>query len=168
MSERIVDLVVKRASKDHELRLKTVQTEKLPLTKNPFKNYAEVKSYVKSILPAWQAFGFSETDIKSLVHRYGRQTDHILKKFREFPEEDAVLRLAKAELWYGIHFEMVLKPLDFFERRTGRLYFDPFELDQLKDPILKEFANYFNWDAPTFTSENKVLEKAFKGIREFQ
>ena len=168
MSERIVDLVVKRISKDSKLRLKSVQTEKLPLTENPFKNYTEVKNHVKSILPEWQAYGFNQTDIKSLVHRYGRQTDHILKKFRQLPEEDAVLRLAKAELWYGIHFEMILKPLDFFERRTGRLYFDPFHLDQLKDPILKEFADYFNWDAPTFTSENEVLEKAFKGIREFQ
>ncbi|MEL4457133.1 glycerol-3-phosphate dehydrogenase/oxidase [Lutimonas vermicola] len=168
MSERIVDLVVKRASKDRKLSFKTVQTENIPLTEKPFKNYEAVKNYIKNILPEWQAFGFSKTSVESLVHRYGRATDHILKKFRELPQEAAGLRLAKAELWYGIHFEMILKPLDFFERRTGRLYFDPFELDQLKDPIIKEFARYFNWDKETFDKEKKRLEKAFKEITEFE
>ncbi len=168
MAERIVDLIDKRASKDHGLKLKAIQTEKLPLNENPFKNYAEVKKYVQDIQPDWQAFGFSLIDIESLVHRYGRQTDLILERFQQIPEEDAQLRLAKAELWYGIHHEMVVKPLDFFERRTGRLYFDPFELDHLKDPILKEFADYFNWDKNTLVLEREHLEKAFKGIREFQ
>ena len=62
---------------------------------------------------------------------------------------------------------MVAKPLDFFERRTGRLYFDPFELQELKDPILKEFASYFNWDKATFEIEKEILEKAFKEITAF-
>ena len=168
MAERIVDLIDKRASKDHGLTLKDIQTEQLPLNENPFKNYTEVKSYVKEILTEWQTYGFSATDIKSLVHRYGRQTDLIFEKFQEISEEDAELRLAKAELWYGIHHEMVIKPLDFFERRTGRLYFDPFQLDHLKEPILKEFANYFNWDTATFDFEKEVLEKAFKRITEFK
>ncbi len=53
MAERIVDLIDKRASKDHDLKLKPIQTEKLPLNENPFKNYKEVKNYVQDILPAW-------------------------------------------------------------------------------------------------------------------
>ncbi len=168
MAERIVDLVDKRASKDLGLTLKSIQTEDLPLTENSFENYKEVKSYVKSIFPEWQAYGFSKTDIKSLVHRYGRQTAHIFEKFEQLPDENAALRLAKAELWYGVHYEMVLKPLDFFERRTGRLYFDPFHLDQLKEPILKEFANYFDWDEATLEMEKEVLERAFVQITEFK
>ncbi len=168
MAERIVNLIDKRASRDHGLKLKDIQTEKLPLGEKPFKSYQEVKSYVNDILPEWQAFGFGKTEIKSLVHRYGRQTDLIFERFQQLAERDPALRLAKAELWYGIYHEMVVKPLDFFERRTGRLYFDPFKLEQLKDPILKEFTHYFNWDKPTFTSEKEVLEKAFKQITEFE
>ena len=113
------------------------------------------------------SYGFSKINIESLVHRYGRQTDLIFDKFQQITDEEANLRLAKAELWYGIHHEMILKPLDFFERRTGRLYFDPFELGHLKDPILKEFSDYFNWDKVTFDFEKEVLEKAFKEITDF-
>ena len=168
MAERVVDLVDKRASKDYGLELKDIQTEKLSLNTTPFENYNAVKIYVKDILPRWLAYGFNQTEIKALVHRYGRQTDQIFEKFEQIAETDAQLRLAKAELWYGIHHEMVIKPLDFFERRTGRLYFDPFQLNQLKEPILKEFANYFNWDNDTLVLEREHLEKAFKEITEFE
>lgn len=167
MAERVVDLVGKRASKDHGLKLKDIQTEKLSLSEIPFKNYQAVKDYVKKISPAWQAYGFNITEIQSLVHLYGRQTDQIFEKFEQIQENDARLRLAKAELWYGIQNEMIVKPLDFFERRTGRLYFDPFELDALKNPVLNEFSGYFNWDQATFNVEKEVLENAFKEITEF-
>ena len=167
MAERVVDLVSKRASKSHGMDLKEVQTENLDLTEDPFKNYKAVRVYTKKIYEEWKPYGFDKTDITELVHRYGRQTDVILDRFIEIPEEDAQIRLAKAELWFGIHHEMISKPLDFFERRSGRLYFDPFELDQLKDPILKEFANYYNWDKNTLVLEREHLEKTFKEITEF-
>ena len=168
MAERIVDLIEKRGSKSYQYKLKDIQTEKITLTEKSFKNYKEVKMYVKEVLQKWEPFGFNHTAMTSLVHRYGRQTNLIFEKFQQLPEQDVELRLAKAELWYGIHYEMVVKPLDFFERRTSRLYFDPFQLDQLKDPILKEFANYFDWDEATLEMEKEVLERAFKGITEFE
>ena len=168
MAERVVDKVSKRAEKQHEMELKEVQTEKLDLTEDPFKNHKAVKAYVKKILPRWKAYGFDKKDINSLVHRYGRQTDTIFNRFKELPEQGSEIRLAKAELWFGIHHEMISKPLDFFERRTGKLYFDPLQLDQLKDPILNEFASYFNWDKTTFKEEKEILDSAFRGITEFQ
>ncbi len=167
MAERVVDKVSKRAEKQHEMKLKEVQTEKLDLTEDPFKNHKAVKAYVKKILPRWKAYGFDKKDINSLVHRYGRQTDAIFNRFKELPEQGPEIRLAKAELWFGIHHEMISKPLDFFERRTGKLYFDPLQLDQLKDPILNEFASYFNWDKTTFKEEKEILDRAFKKIIEF-
>ena len=167
MAERVVDKVSKRAEKQHEMKLKEVQTEKLDLTEDPFKNHKAVKAYVKKILPRWKAYGFDKKDINSLVHRYGRQTDAIFNRFKELSEQESEIRLAKAELWFGIHHEMISKPLDFFERRTGKLYFDPLQLDQLKDPILNEFAEYFNWDKTTFKEEKEILDSAFKKITEF-
>ena len=63
---------------------------------------------------------------------------------------------------------MISKPLDFFERRSGRLFFDPSTLQMLKEPILKEFSNYFAWDKDTFDKEKEVLEIAFKQITKFE
>ena len=168
MAERVVDVVAKRASKQFDLELKEVQTEKLDLTEDPYKNYKAVKAYVNKILPEWKAYGFDKTEIKSLVHRYGRQTDLIQKYFTEIKETNPQIRLARAELKFGIEHEMILKPLDFFERRSGRLFFDPGTLKILKDPILKDFAEYFSWDKKTMSDEQKILETAFDRITKFE
>lgn len=168
MAERVVDLVSKRASKASGMDLKEVQTEKLDLTEDPFKNYKAVKAYTKKIYEEWKPFGFDITEITELVHRYGRKTDTIFDRFIEIPEQDAQIRLAKAELWFGIHYEMISKPLDFFERRSGRLFFNPDTLHMLKEPILKEFSNYFDWNKDTFGKEKEVLESAFKKIVKFE
>ena len=168
MAERVVDVVSKRASKDYELDLKEVQTEKIDLIEDPFKNYKAVKVYTKKVYQEWESFGFDKSTIEALVHRYGRQTDAILDRFKEVPEQDVETRLAKAELWFGIHHEMISKPLDFFERRSGRLFFNPDTLQILKDPILEAFSNYFDWDKDTFDKEKEVLESAFKQITKFE
>lgn len=47
---------------------------------------------------------------------------------------------------------MAQNPLDFFIRRTGRLYFDLQSVEKLKEPILKTF----NWDKST---EQKYCEE---------
>ena len=167
MAERVVDVVSKRASKEYELDLKEVQTEKIDLIEDPFKNHKAVKVYTKKVYQEWKPFGFDKSTIEGLVHRYGRQTDTILDRFKEIPEQDVEIRLAKAELWFGIRYEMISKPLDFFERRSGRLFFDPDTLHMLKEPILKEFSNYFDWDKDSFDKEKGVLERAFKKITEF-
>lgn len=167
MAERVVDKVAKRAAKQFDMKLKEVQTEKLDLTEDPFKNHKAVKAYIKKILPTWQTYGFDKTAVKSLVHRYGRQTDMVLQLFNELPQEDPQIRLAKAELKFGIAHEMIVKPLDFFERRSGRLFFNPDTLQLLKEPILNEFSNYFDWDETTIKEEKKILDRAFKKIIEF-
>jgi len=167
MAERIVDLVAKRAKNDYNVKFGPIQTENIKLTEVSFNNYQEVKEYVDTLSSRWESFDLDVSTLKSLVHRYGRQTDQILQKFEDLNDDDIHIRLAKAELLFCIESEMVAKPLDFVERRSGRLYFDPIKLNQLKGPILREFARYFNWDEETFKAEKEVLEKAFKEITAF-
>lgn len=168
MAERVVDLVTKRVKKDYNVVFGPIQTENITLTEVPFKDYEEVQEYIRILNSKCAHYGLHKKIIPALVHRYGRKTELIFEQFEQLAKEDPEVRLAKAELWYGIHYEMVIKPLDFFERRTGRLYFDPYHLEKLKDPILKEFTRYFDWDKKTFDKEKEVLERAFRRITEFQ
>jgi glycerol-3-phosphate dehydrogenase len=54
---------------------------------------------------------------------------------------------------------MVQNPLDFFIRRTGRLYFDIKSVEQLKEPVLKEFSTIFSWNSETNEYYNQLIEK---------
>jgi len=54
--------------------------------------------------------------------------------------------MAKAELRFGIDFEMIQTPMDFFIRRTGRLYFDIDSVRNLMEPLMEEFKTAFKVD----------------------
>ena len=167
MAERIVDLVDKQISKDYDYQLKQVQTETIPLTENSFKNYTEVKHYIKALIPGLEKQGFSKKDIKALVYRYGHQFKMVLRRFDELTDADAAIRMAKAEFWYALNFEMIAEPLDFFERRTGMLYFDSESIEKLKLPILDEFSKSFNWNDATYKKQREILDDAVKRVKIF-
>ncbi|MCF6296726.1 MAG: glycerol-3-phosphate dehydrogenase/oxidase, partial [Flavobacteriaceae bacterium] len=150
MAERITDLVCKRLEKKYDVQAKPIQTKKLTLTGSNFKNYAEVQQYNQQVFKQIKEFGFSKKDAEILIHRFGNQTDKIIQKFHELTGDDFEIRMAKAELWFCLQYEMVFTPLDFFIRRTARLYFDIENIEKLKEPILQEFSAYFNWNNDTF------------------
>lgn len=165
MAERTVDLVDERISKEYGYQLKQVQTEDIPLTENPFKNYAEVQHFIKALIPDLEKQGFSKKDIKSLVYRYGNQLTMVLKKFDELTDADPYIRMAKAEFWFALNFEMIAEPLDFFERRTAMLYFDSLGIEKLKLPILDEFSKSFNWSDATYKKQLEILEDAMRKVK---
>ena len=152
MAERIVDVVCKKYEKRYDKKFKEIETHNIVLSGGTFKNFKEVLTYQNKIFEKLKLHGFSKIDVDYLVHNYGKQTDVILKKFEELTEINRKIRLVKAELWFCLQYEMVQTPLDFFIRRTGRLYFDIESVKTLKEPILNEFMTVFNWD-------NIVLEK---------
>ena len=138
MAQRVVDMVARKLKKRFEQEFDETTTDKVALTKNPFKHYKQVKSYISSITKKIESYGLSEVDAIYLVHNYGKQTDIILESFQHLTDKETPLRLAKAELKYCLNYEMVCTPLDFFMRRTGRLFFDKTSVESLKDGIISE------------------------------
>ena len=159
MAERVVDLICKKYTKRFDKKFKEIQTHKLKLVGGNYKNYKEVKKYEEIVFQQIKKSGLTKIDANYLVSNYGTQTDVILSKFNEIEEENTQIRLAKAELWFCIYYEMVQNPLDFFIRRTGRLYFDIKSVEQLKEPVLKEFSTIFSWNSETNEYYNQLIEK---------
>ena len=167
MAERTVDLACKRLQKSHDSNCGKVQTETIPLTPDPFADYGAVKAYEKDVLQTLEPYGFGPTEVQILVHRFGRALNPIMDKFMALPEEDFRVRMARAQLWFCVQHEMVITPLDFFERRTGMLYFEAPEIEILKDPILLEFQKIFGWNAEILKKNEEILETALYHSRHF-
>ena len=161
MSERVVDRIAKKMEEEHNVVLKECYTEKIFLCGNTdFKKFKHVKKYIAEIYDRIKSDGFTEYHAWFLVTNYGKQTETILDTYAKIVEKDKEVRLAKAELAFGIDYEMVQNPMDFFIRRTGRLYFDIDSIRTLMDPILTEFQQRFG------TPDSKVAE--WKEILEFE
>ncbi|MDN5216724.1 FAD-dependent oxidoreductase [Fulvivirgaceae bacterium BMA12] len=160
MAQRIVDLVAEKFEDDFGKSFKKCFTHKIVLSGGVFKDARDVSKYTNKVFEQIKAFGFDQIDASYLVSNYGRQTDTILARFMELKDNDYVFRLAKAELWFTLKFEMVHNPQDFFIRRTGRLYFKIERLRDLVDPVIDEFAGYFDWDDDRKQRERNKINTA--------
>lgn len=160
MAERIVDLIGEKHWEQTGKDLPECTTDQIPLCGGVFTNEEAVNEYISDLKALLSAAGLPEGTAEYLTGNYGRQTDQLLDQFNAPSDDtDPDLRLAKAELWFCLHNEMVFSPLDFFERRTGMLYFRPRRMALYLQPLLDMFAWYFKWPAEKLQQESETLEK---------
>ncbi|MEP3208882.1 MAG: glycerol-3-phosphate dehydrogenase/oxidase [Maribacter sp.] len=146
MAERVVDRIAKKLEEEGTT-LKECHTDEIYLCGNvDFKKFKHVKKYIAEVFEKIKADGFTEYDAWFLVTNYGKQTEIILETYASLKDTDKYERMAKAELRFGVDYEMVLNPMDFFIRRTGRLYFDIEGVRSLMKPILDEFKKIYKVD----------------------
>lgn len=158
MAERVVDKVAKKIEEEYGGELKDCATDKIPLCGNDFKKYKHVKKYISEVHERLASDGFSKYDAWYLVTNYGKQTESILAEYAKQKDQDHAIGMAKAELKFAIEHEMVITPMDFFIRRTGRLYFDIESVKKLMEPILEEFQRIYKLDKDTIDTYRKTLE----------
>lgn len=159
MAERVVNRVVKKIQEDQGKSVPESSTAKIPLCGSDFKKYKHVKRYIAEVFERISADGFTEHDAWFLVTNYGKQTETILDIYASLKDADAAVRLIKAELHFGLQFEMVQNPMDFFIRRTGRLYFDIESVRTMMEPILEEFKTVFKTNEEQLIEWRDILEK---------
>lgn len=154
MAERIVDLVDKRL----EDSFGECETDQISLVPDSLGDSDGVDQYIEQLKTRVTQKGLNDYHSWYLVTTYGKQAEAILEKMESFSENGEVA-LARAELWYGVQFEMVNSLEDFFVRRTGRLYFDINSIEEVREALTKDIITYLNWSEERLTIENKKLDE---------
>lgn len=164
MAERVVNLIVKRHD---DSSLKSCYTDKIALVGGTLKNAKDVASYKAEMEKNVVAKGLSEYYSIYLVSNYGAQTDAILERMNQYdgtPEE----QLIRAELAHAFEYEMVQTPLDFFNRRTGRVYFNLPSIAALTDLVLNDFQQHLGWSDERVQAEKTALETEVYEVSHFE
>ncbi|MGI9547545.1 MAG: glycerol-3-phosphate dehydrogenase/oxidase [Flavobacteriaceae bacterium] len=159
MAERVVNRVATKMKEEQERDIGESKTAGIPLCGSEFKKYKQVKKYIQDVYERIKSEGFVEHDAWFLVTNYGKQTETILENYASQKDKDPFIRMAKAELHFCIDYEMVTNPMDFFIRRTGRLYFNINSLRQLMEPILLELDKIFKVGEVQLDEWRTILEK---------
>ena len=160
MAERVVSRISKKLEEDHEIEVKECHTDKIPLCGNGFKKSKHVKRYIDEIYERIRKEGFTAYDAWYLVTTYGKQTEQILEAYKGFKNKEAYLRMIRAELKFGMEHEMVATPMDFFIRRTGRLYFDINSVRIYLKPILDDLQKAYGYtDAQLIAFQEKMAKE---------
>jgi glycerol-3-phosphate dehydrogenase len=167
MAERVVDKVQKKLEKQSSASFKSVFTDKIPLTGGPWKKYKEVKKYISKIHDILEKDNFDAHEAWYLVTTYGKQTEAILEIYGSNTGKDFKENLIMAELDFCMHNEMVVSPLDFFVRRTGRLYFNIESVKLYKEKVFEVFKKTYNLSEATLEAYDSELEALIKSHSEF-
>ncbi len=168
MAERIVDLVIDRYEEKTGKKVDGPKTKNIPLSGGPFKNAAAVTAYRQELMPRLEMLGLTPYHGAYLISNYGKQAETILGKMEDFQEGDREKALIRAETWYCIQQELACTLNDFFNRRTGRLYFDLPSILPALDTVADDFARYLEWDEERKTTEKKAVREAIRHVTEFE
>lgn len=167
MAERVVNKIAKKIEEEQGIEVAECLTETLPLCGSKFKKNKEVKKYIRSIYERIEVDGFTKYDAWYLVTNYGDQTEAILNYYNNRTEKDNTVRMALSELEFGVAYEMILSPMDFFIRRTGRLYFDIQSVRTLMKPVCKELQKAFKVDEAKVLEWKEALKTELKSHSDF-
>jgi glycerol-3-phosphate dehydrogenase len=154
MAEKVVNRIVRKGGWHDKKRC---FTKEIPLTENPFPGLEEVQVFEKEMLEKYGMFG--EEEIGEMVMKYGRTAEELLA---QAAENGGSLLLAEAE--HAIAQEMAIRPLDFLERRSGRLLFSIQQVRKEMDQVAVLFAERFGWDEGTLRKEKEALEQRIREI----
>lgn len=143
MAETVVDLVAKKIGNSYP----TSKTKFLPISGGNVGGSEAFPQFVHEKSKEAVSFGFSMEQGEKLVRLYGSNVEMIFALSKELGTVN-VFNLPHdlfLSLVYGIKYEMVTKPEDFFIRRTGALFFNIDTVNRWKLPVLDCMAHYFNW-----------------------
>ncbi|RMB57110.1 glycerol kinase [Dokdonia sinensis] len=168
MAQRVIDRVLKDVPDKKKAHLVKSYTEKIPLTSEPLKDSKAVDAYQKEITKRLKDLGIeNEYQGWYLATTYGKQADAIIDKMDFFLNDSPEERLIRAELWYSVHHEMTNALVDFFVRRTGRLYFDIHSVHQYRLLVQEDMIKYLGWDEARVIKENNYLDMLLQDASEY-
>ncbi|MFF2911695.1 glycerol-3-phosphate dehydrogenase/oxidase [Paenibacillus sp. NPDC057934] len=148
MAETVVDLVARQRSAAGLNAVSGCQTVHMPISGGDVGGSIQYKKFVQERIPDGTKLGLSPLEAEQLVRRYGSNIDAVyaLMEKHALEAESAGMPVSLlAALLYSIEEEMSLKPVDFFIRRTGALFFNIAWVESWKDAVTTYMGKYFGW-----------------------
>jgi glycerol-3-phosphate dehydrogenase len=167
MAERVVDRLGKQLD-DDGTDLADTSTRTIPLRGGPFADFAEVRAYEREVAELLHAASLSPDRAAYLVANYGRQSPEMIELASQRTETTDVGRLAAAEAAWCIENELALYPLDWVERRSGRLYFDMPSIAPVLEDVLRVFAQAYGYSDAEVQRERKRVKDAIRWVSTFE
>ncbi len=158
MARKVVDLVLRRMKKNKNTTYGPSRTHHIPLSDQPFANTAEVRHFEEDLLKTVRQAGLPAWKCYALTEMFGRHAQGIVEAAIQLGGgEEALIR---AELHHSLEHELLATPLDFYEHRSGRLFFEIDSVQPSLDFVISEFKIAFGW------SEEQALNATGKVNRE--
>lgn len=163
MAQHAVDKVTKQLKEEEGVLYSGSETEHLALSGGEVGGSKGFEDFKNRKVSEGMAQGLDEETALMLVERYGSNFDKILELYvtnQEKAKTEDIDPIVFAELVYALEYELAYKPVDFFVRRTGALFFEIGWVKAHKDNVIRYMEKELKWtDAQTkaYTEELEQL-----------
>lgn len=170
MAETVVDLVAKQRAASGLGAVPGCRTKHLRISGGDVGGSEKYGEFVQGRISEGTRLGLSSEEAERLIRRYGSNMNHVFALMKELTQEAEGTGMPVsllASLRYSLEEEMVVRPVDFFIRRTGALFFEIAWVEQWKEAVIAYMQQYLGWtpeQAYFYTSElNDRLFEATHG-----
>lgn len=145
MSEKVVDQVMLELSIEEGRDYRKSATKNLILSGGNVGGGDRFNQFVAEKVEVGTHLGLDSLTAEALVHRYGSNVDKVYS-YLKASQGSALEPVDYLMLHYGLEHEMVIKPIDYLLRRSSQLLFDSEHAKAVKELIVDEMAEYYDWD----------------------
>jgi glycerol-3-phosphate dehydrogenase len=149
MAETVVDLIANRLETASGKSYLRCQTKKIMISGGNVGGAQNLYQFHNEQIKTGVRLGLSHEEAKQITTIYGSNT---IKLFEMIPEALAISQKFNLpqclvlKLLYGIRFEMVATPVDYFYRRTGDLLFNIDQVKKFKKEVVCLMSSLFAWN----------------------
>ncbi|WP_153731356.1 glycerol-3-phosphate dehydrogenase/oxidase [Sporosarcina obsidiansis] len=143
MGEVVVDRISKKLQLAH---VTSCQTKDIPVSGSDFLDDLALQQFIGEQAAKAPQYGLTAQQGARIASLYGRNSDKVFQFALGISAEQNSLPISlRAEILYGIHYEMVTSPSDFFIRRKGDLYFQLHVVESFATPVTDYMAKLLQY-----------------------
>ncbi|WP_456276628.1 glycerol-3-phosphate dehydrogenase/oxidase [Bacillus sp. AK128] len=162
MAESVVDIVAKQLQEEEGKQYPSSNTKHLPMSGGDVGGSKGFTTYLENQTKKGVELGLTAEVANQLVYRYGSNVETVFNIFSTEKEKAAAENLdpvVYATLRYAIDYELAYKPVDFFIRRTGALFFAIDWVRQHMNSVITYMKKEFNWSDEQEKAYKEELEQ---------
>lgn len=162
MAEDVVNTVVDQFKREEGILFSNSETKHLPISGSNVGGSVGFKTFKTKKVKEAIDVGIEESVAQKLVQQYGSNVDTIIHHFKgskDKAKDENMDPIVFAELLYAIEQELAYKPVDFFIRRTGALFFHINWVEKNKEAVIKYMSKRFHWTEEQASKYSSELEK---------
>ncbi|TCT26476.1 homodimeric glycerol 3-phosphate dehydrogenase (quinone) [Melghiribacillus thermohalophilus] len=173
MAENVVNLIANQLQEEYGIEFPESSTKHLPISGGDVGGSEKFAEFVTTKVKEGTEIGLSPTEAEYLTKRYGSNVDNVFAIYqneKSSAHQEHLDPVVYAILRYSIEHELSYKPVDFFIRRTGAIFFNIQWVFQNKDAVMNYLAKVLDWsdhEKQTYTAElDQLLYEASHPVEE--
>ncbi|MCR8659965.1 glycerol-3-phosphate dehydrogenase/oxidase [Paenibacillus sp. T3-5-0-4] len=149
MAEDVVNKTVELMKQDGMKEIKNAtSTRYIPISGGDFGGSNKMEAYVQTQVAVGVKQGLSKKDATLLANRFGTNVPIVLELAKEavaWGKPFGLTALPAIMLQYAMRYEMAAKPVDYFIRRTGDMFFRINDVITWREPVLLAMNAALGW-----------------------